>query len=105
MPSDRVYVMNGRTLPMKHTSAGGMVVGGAVALLRNAIPKEALLEGKGIGANKIVGIYSPAPPKRATDSQIAKPKPTVFQGGELLNKIAFEPYLPKGKRDNIKFLF
>ena len=107
MPSDRVYLLkHGKHVPMKHTSSGGMVVGGAVALLLNTQPKTSLLEGKGmLGANKIVGIYSPAPPKQATDIQTAKMKPTVFQGGDLLNRIAFEPYMKKGSRDNIKFLF
>lgn len=102
MPShNRVYMTNGRTLPMRYTSSGGAIVGGAVPLLR----KTAVVEGAGIGANKIVGIMSPAP--LLTNSQEAKPKPTVFQGGELLNRIAFEPYLSKKKdsRDNIKFLF
>jgi len=65
-----------------------------------------LVQGEGLGANQIVGIMSPAPPKSAvTGTTQAVKKPLVFQGGELLNKIAFEPYLPKGKRDNIKFLF
>ena len=108
MPSDRVYLLHGkRHLPMKHTSSGGMVVGGAVALLLDSNKsKTSLLEGKGaLGANQIVGIYSPAPPRQSTDIQTAKMKPTVFQGGELLNRIAFEPYMKKGARENIKFLF
>jgi len=84
-----------------------MVVGGAVALLLDSNKsKTSLLEGKGLlGANQIVGIYSPAPPRQSTDIQTAKMKPTVFQGGELLNRIAFEPYMKKGARENIKFLF
>ena len=109
MPSDRVYLLHGKHLPMKHTSSGGMLVGGAVALLLDSNKsKTSLLEGKGaLGANKIVGIYSPAPPRQSTDIQTAKMKPTVFQGGELLNRIAFEPYMKKGAtgRENIKFLF
>ena len=104
MPSDRVYLLHGKHLPMKHTSSGGMVVGGAVALLLDSNKsKTSLLEGKGLlGANQIVGIYSPAPPMQSTDIQTAKMKPTVFQGGELLNRIAFGQ---KGARENIKFLF
>ena len=104
MPSDRVYLLkHGKHFSMKHTSSGGMVVGGAVALLLNTQPKSSLLEGKGmLGANKIVGIYSPAPPKNATDIRTAKTNPTVFQGGDLLNRIAFGQ---KGARENIKFLF
>ena len=104
MPSDRVYMLKGKHLPMKPTSSGGVITGGAVALLLNS-RKPNTLEGNGLGANKIVGIYSPAPPKQSTDIQTAKLKPTVFQGGELLNRIAFEPYSKKGVRENIKFLF
>ena len=107
MPSDRVHLLKGKHLPMKYSSSGGMIAGGAVPVLLNSIAKSSL-EGKGmtIGANKIVGIYSPAPPKKSTDIQTAKLKPTVFQGGELLNRIAFEPYSRrKGGRENIKFLF
>ena len=96
----------GKYLPTKHSSSGGMITGGAVPVLLNSRAKSSL-EGKGmtIGANKIVGIYSPAPPKKSTDIQTAKLKPTIFQGGELLNRIAFEPYSKKGSRENIKFLF
>ena len=106
MPSDRVHLLKGKHLPMKYSSSGGMVAGGAVALLLNT-RNQSSLEGSGlIGANQIVGIYSPAPPKKSTDIQTAKLKPTVFQGGELLNRIAFEPYSRrKGGRENIKFLF
>ena len=83
-----------------------MIAGGAVPVLLNSrMPNP--LEGSGmtIGANKFVGINSPAPPKKSTDIQTAKLKPTIFQGGELLNRIAFEPYSKKGRRENIKFLF
>ena len=107
MPSDRVHMFKGKYLPTKHSSSGGMITGGALPVLLNSIAKSSL-EGKGmaIGANKIVGIYSPAPPKQSTDIQTAKLKPTIFQGGELLNRIAFEPYSKrKGGRENIKFLF
>ena len=107
MPSDRVHLLKGKYLPTKHSFSGGMIAGGAVPVLLNSIAKSPL-EGKGmtIGANKIVGIYSPAPPKKSTDIQTAKLKPTNFQGGELLNRIAFEPYSRrKGGRENIKFLF
>ena len=49
MPSDRVYLLHGKHLPMKHTSSGGMVVGGAVALLLDSNKsKTSLLEGKGL---------------------------------------------------------
>jgi hypothetical protein len=104
MPSDRVYMLKGKHLPMKHTSSGGMIAGGAAALLLSSRMQNPL-EGNGIGANQIVGIYSPAPPKQSTDIQTAKLKPTIFQGGELLNRIAFQPYSKKGGRENIKFLF
>jgi hypothetical protein len=106
MPSDRVHLLKGKFLPTKHSSSGGMIAGGAVPVLLDSRAKSSL-EGKGmtIGANKIVGIYSPAPPKKSTDIQTAKLKPTIFQGGELLNRIAFEPYSKKGRRENIKFLF
>jgi hypothetical protein len=100
-------MLKGKYLPIKHLSSGGMMMtGGAVPVLLNSIAKSPL-EGKGmtIGANKIVGIYSPAPPKQSTDIQTAKLKPTIFQGGELLNRIAFEPYSKKGRRENLKFLF
>ena len=106
MPSNRVYMLKGKYLPTKHSSSGGMIAGGAVPVLLNSrMPNP--LEGNGmtIGANKIVGIYSPAPPKQSTNIQTAKLKPTIFQGGELLNRIAFEPYSKKGRRENIKFLF
>ena len=103
MPSDRFHFFKGKHLPMKHTSSGGMIAGGAALLLNSRMQNP--LEGNGIGANQIVGIYSPAPPKQSTDIQTAKLKPTVFQGGELLNRIAFEPYSKKGVRENIKFLF
>ena len=105
MPSDRVHLLKGKYLPMKYTSSGGMITGGAAALLLNSRMQNPL-EGNGIGANQIVGIYSPAPPKQSTDIQTAKLKPTIFQGGELLNRIAFEPYSKrKVGRENIKFLF
>jgi len=104
MPSDRFHFFKGKHLPMKHTSSGGMIAGGAAALLLSSRMQNPL-EGNGIGANQIVGIYSPAPPKQSTDIQTAKLKPTIFQGGELLNRIAFGPYSKKGGRENIKFLF
>ena len=104
MGTGRVYMMNGKGLVhTKYSSSGGMIVGGAVPLL---LKTPSVIQGEGLGANQIVGIMSPAPPRSAvTGTTQAVKKPLVFQGGELLNKIAFEPYLPKGKRDNIKFLF
>ena len=99
-------MLKGKYLPTKHSSSGGMIAGGAVPVLLNSRMQNPL-EGNGmtIGANKFVGIYSPAPPKQSTDIQTAKLKPTIFQGGELLNRIAFQPYRKKGGRENIKFLF
>jgi len=90
--------MKGQNMMMRHTKRG-LLAGGAVALLRDSVEKSPIL-GSGIGANKPVGIISPAPP--TTISTNIKPKPTVFQGGELLNKISFEPHK---NRDNIKFIF
>jgi hypothetical protein len=104
MPSDRIHLLKGKFLPTKHSSSGGMIAGGAMPVLLNSrMPNP--LEGNGIGTNQIVGIHSPAPPKQSTDIQTAKIKPTIFQGGELLNRIAFQPYTKKGGRENIKFLF
>ena len=104
MPSDRVYMCHRGQMHTKGTSSGGMLLGGAVAQLRNVVVKNPI-DGSGLlGANQIVGIKSPAPPKKSTDMTQAQRKPTVFQGGELLNRIAFEPYMKKG-RENIKFLF
>ena len=102
MPSDRFFPIHRRYVPMK-----GSIAGGAVALLRNSITKEPeVLGGRGIGSNKVVGIYSPPPQRTSLLADTAKPTPTVFKGGEILNKMSFvhKRGMPSADQ-NIKFLF
>jgi len=89
-------------------SKGKMLIGGSVPLLRNEVIKnpetERLLGGRGIGANKPVGIISPPPTKTQVLASSAEPVKTLFRGGELLNHLKFAT--KKGKNEeNIKFLF
>ena len=108
MRNERYVPMSGKTLIPHHITRGGSIYGGAVPQLKLAIQKNPVLhkvlEGSSIGANKPVGIISPAP----TSKNLSKPtldKP-VFSGGDLLNSIAFGSSAKKGaKRDNIKFIF
>jgi len=80
------------------------IVGGAVPLLRDSIVKdEQVLGGRGIGANKIVGVISPSPSRNAITGP-TKSIQTAFQGGELLKNLHFTS--KRGREDgNIKFLF
>ena len=99
--------MSGRTVIPHHITRGGSIYGGAAPQLRLAIQKNPIhkvLEGSGVGTNKPVGIISPAPTsKNPSKNTLDKP---VFQGGDLLNSIAFASSGKKGaKRDNIKFIF
>ena len=88
--------------------------GGAVVLLngRNKYPE--VIKGEGnLGANKMVGIISPAPKimpplPYVPFTKVASPAQQTFEGGELLNKIAkisFKNNSHHNKRDNIKFVF
>jgi hypothetical protein len=85
------------------------LVGGAVPLLRASVIKDPetakVLGGKGIGSNKIVGIYSPAPSRSQISAETAKPTPTVFQGGDLLKNLQFAKKKGASEDQNIKFLF
>ena len=102
MKSPKFYSTVGKTMPVKTTSKGGMIVGGYVPLLRNT--RQVEVEGKGIQSNRIVGIVSKPPSKKALSVESAEIKPTVFQGGELLHKIS-RPQSKKTQRENIKFIF
>ena len=100
MPSRSFYPISGR----QHVHMKSRVVGGAVSLLLDKIVKDPteVLGGKGLSANKIVGITSPPPSKPDTSKTVQ----TVFKGGELLNGLQFTHRKGKGQHDdNIKFLF
>ena len=105
-----VPMTNSRSLIPHHITRGGNIYGGAVPQLRLAIQKNPVykvLEGSGIGANRPVGIISPAPTLRNPPSKPTLDKPT-FNGGDLLNSISFGSSSGKkgaAKRDNIKFIF
>ena len=99
MPSLTFYPISGR----QHVHMKSRVVGGAVSLLLDKIVKDPMevLGGKGLSANKIVGITSPPPSKPDTSKTVQ----TVFKGGELLNGLHFTQKKGKHHDDNIKFLF
>ena len=105
--NEKMYASVGKSIPMKMTTRGGMMVGGYVPLLRHSMSSVELgdIEGAGINSNKIVGIVAPAPSKKSLKSDEAKLKPTVFQGGELLNRIAIPQNRKIPARENIKFIF
>ena len=102
MPSHHSYypIMGRQHVPMK-----GSLVGGSVSLLRNSVIKntdsERLLGGRGLGANKFVGIVSSGPVRQDTTKSVQ----TVFKGGELLNGLHFAHKMGAAHQQNIKFLF
>jgi len=84
----------------------GAIVGGAVPLLTKIDKSPQVLGGRGIGSNKPVGIISPAPQRTALMAESARPIPTVFKGGDILNHMSFVHKKNGPSADaNIKFLF
>ena len=102
MPSDRYYPAHRQHVPIR-----GSIVGGAVSVLLKSVTKTPeILGGRGIGSNKLVGIYSPPPQKTVLMADTAKPTPTVFKGGEILNHMSFvHKRGSPSANENIKFLF